>query len=207
MARSKRITFIASLTKGFDTVLDIGTDHGLVLKKAFDLGYIKHAIAADIKEKPLNQAKRNLKKYEVDYILSDGFDNIDKPFDLAIIAGMGSYTICDILNNAPKRPTTFILQANDRHEYLRMFLAKNGFLIIDEDVVFDGFYYVVMTVQFGQMTLSSHDAFLGPMLQKKASAIPYYQQQMKQLQAIVTKADELKKQDIQSKIDAIKQIL
>lgn len=29
----KRIPFIASLTKGYNTVLDIGTDHGLVLKK------------------------------------------------------------------------------------------------------------------------------------------------------------------------------
>ncbi|WBL31401.1 SAM-dependent methyltransferase [Candidatus Phytoplasma sacchari] len=43
----KRIYFIATLLKGYNVVLDIGTDHGLVLKKAFDLKYIKKAIATD----------------------------------------------------------------------------------------------------------------------------------------------------------------
>ncbi|MDV3184920.1 MAG: SAM-dependent methyltransferase, partial [Candidatus Phytoplasma australasiaticum] len=39
----KRILFIASLIKNYNTVADIGTDHGLVLKKALDLGYICNA--------------------------------------------------------------------------------------------------------------------------------------------------------------------
>lgn len=35
MARNKRIKYLAELTKGYDRVLDIGTDHGLVLLEAF----------------------------------------------------------------------------------------------------------------------------------------------------------------------------
>ena len=207
MARSKRLTFIASLTKGYHTVLDIGTDHGLVLKKAFDLGFITHGIAADIKEKPLNQAKRNLKKYQVDYVLSDGFKAIHQPFDLAIIAGMGAYTICDILKDAPKKDITLILQANDRHEHLRTFLADHQFQLINEYIIDDGFYYVIMVVRYGNMTLSKEDAFLGPILKHKIEAIPYYQQQLRQFKRIVTKADEMKKQEIQAKIDVLKGIL
>ena len=55
----KRIDFLASLTKGYQNVIDIGTDHGLVLKKAFEKGYIKSAIATDINPKPLNSARIN----------------------------------------------------------------------------------------------------------------------------------------------------
>ena len=73
-----RIDLIVSLTKGYDTVLDIGTDHGLVLKKALDLGYIKKGIASDINKEPLNQAKENLSSYPVSFYLSDGFKNIRK---------------------------------------------------------------------------------------------------------------------------------
>ncbi len=41
MARNKRISFLAELTKGFKTVLDIGTDHGLVLLEAFKKAILK----------------------------------------------------------------------------------------------------------------------------------------------------------------------
>ena len=53
-----RISFIAKLTKGYDTVIDIGSDHGLVLKYALDNNFIKHAIASDINEGPLNRARK-----------------------------------------------------------------------------------------------------------------------------------------------------
>ena len=101
MARSKRIQYIAELSKGYNRVLDIGTDHGFVLEIAFDNHWIKSAIATDLREKPLNQAKKHLKDYPVEYVISDGFEKVTQDFDLAIIAGMGSYLICDILDKAP----------------------------------------------------------------------------------------------------------
>lgn len=53
-----RIAFIGELTKGYETVIDIGSDHGLVLKYALDHKYIKHAVASDINKGPLNHAKK-----------------------------------------------------------------------------------------------------------------------------------------------------
>ena len=156
MARNKRIRFLSECTIGYDQVLDIGTDHGLVLLEAFKKGYIKSAIASDLREEPLNSAKRNLKGYPVEFVVSDGFEQVKSDFDLAIIAGMGAYLIKDILKGAPK-DKTYILQANDNHDILRAYLADHGFEIIDEHIIFDKFYYIIMIVKQGSMTLLEKD--------------------------------------------------
>ncbi len=207
MARSKRINLLASLTKGYDTVLDIGTDHGLVLKKAFDQGFIKKAIAADIKESPLLAAKKNLAGYNVDFVLSDGFNNIKQSFDLAIIAGMGAYTIEDIMSHAPLHDAYFVLQANDRHAYLRTYLTTHGYMITDEYIVFDGFYYVIIVFKKGHMTCSDKDAYLGPILQHKNEAKPYYEYKLKTLINIIDHVDAVKKKTLNTKIEYLKSVL
>lgn len=195
MARNKRIDLLASLTNGYDTVLDIGTDHGLVLKKAFQKGYIKQAIASDLREEPLNQAKANLKNYPVSFVLSDGFKEIKEDFDLAIIAGMGAYLITEILENAPK-DKTYILQANDKQEVLRSYLNETGFEIVDEYIVHDKFYYIVMIVKAGQMHLLEDDLYLGPKLKFKPEAKSYYQHKIKQYQKIISHADEMRQKEL-----------
>lgn len=189
MARNKRISFLAEQTKGYQTVLDIGTDHGLVLLKAFKKRYIKEAIASDLREKPLGQAKQNLKGYPVTYILSDGFKSVKKPFDLAIIAGMGAYLISDILKNAPFGKQTYLIQANDNLEVLRQFLCDNEFKIIDEYLIEDKFDYIVLKICRGKMNLLEQDLYLGPVLKHRLEAIKYYQKKAQQIKKIMTKAD------------------
>ena len=195
MARSKRIDFLAELTKGYDVVLDIGTDHGLVLKKAFEKGYIKKAIASDLRQEPLNQAKANLEKYPVSFVLSDGFKDIDESFDLGIIAGMGAYLITEILEHAPKQKT-YVLQANDKQEVLRAFLSESGFEIIDEFVIHDKFYYIIMIIKAGQVDLLEDDLYLGPKLKYKPEAKAYYHQKIKQYQKIINHADEERQKEL-----------
>jgi len=189
MARNKRISFLAELTKGYDRVLDIGTDHGLVLQKAFEKGYIKEAIATDLREKPLQQAERNLKNYPTTYILSDGFLAVKAPFDLAIIAGMGAYLISDIMAHAPEGNQTYILQANEKIEILRDYLMNHGFKIIDEFVVHDRFYYVILKVVRGVMVLVEEDFYLGPILKNKPESIDYYARKVHQIEKILAGAD------------------
>ncbi|WP_025725209.1 tRNA (adenine(22)-N(1))-methyltransferase [Acholeplasma granularum] len=168
-----RIDFITSLLKGYDTVLDIGADHGLVIKKAIDLGYIKNGIAADINKGPLNHAKKNLTGYPVRFYLSDGFKKIDADYDLAVITGMGSRLIIDILKHA-KLDRTYILGANEKVEILRSWLVSNNYEIIDEYIIYDGFYYVFLKVKKGQMNLSDSDLYVGPILKNKVEATQYF---------------------------------
>jgi tRNA (adenine22-N1)-methyltransferase len=196
MAKSKRIAFLAELTKGYHTASDIGSDHGYVLLEALQKGYIKKGIASDLRVEPLLQAEKNLENQDAKTILSDGFLNIHESFDCAIIAGMGAYLIGDILNHAPKDDITYILQANDKPEILRTYLMEHGFMIADEFVVRDRFFYVILKVKRGMMSLSSQDLILGPFLKHKPEAIPYFERKIQMLSKLLNQVDEKRKQEI-----------
>ena len=198
MVKSKRIQALAALTKGYDTVIDIGCDHGLVLLEAFEKGYINQAIACDLREKPLQAAKKNLEQYPVTYIQTDGFKGVHQPFDLGIIAGMGSYLICDILAYAPKKD--MILQANDKIDVLRACLSSHGFYIKDEWVIHDRFYYVMIKAVPGDMMLSEEDLILGPKLKFKPEAKPYYHKKAMQIKKILNQVDEKRKTELINQI-------
>jgi tRNA (adenine22-N1)-methyltransferase len=190
MASKKRLLHLASFLKGYDCVLDIGTDHGFVLKEALDNGYIKQGIASDIGEKPLNQAKKNLKGYKVDFVQSNGFLNVKQAYDLVVIAGMGSKTIIDILAQKHDKKT-YILQANDKYDLLRTYLFETGYHIIDEEVIYDRFYYVVMKVEYGKKIYLEEDIYVGPILKTKSSSLNYFKYQVQRYQRIIKQADPI----------------
>lgn len=176
MIKNNRISAIVSLTKGINTLLDIGCDHGLVIKEALDNNYIKQGIASDINVGPLNSAKTNLKGYPVKFVLSDGFLNINDNYDGVVIAGMGAHLICNILKNAPKDENiTYILQPNGRYEILRKYLSENNFKIVNEILVYEKRYYVVLKVTRGKEKLTEQEIYLGPYLSKQSSSKEYYQ--------------------------------
>src|SRR5690625_4222163 len=101
MIKNKRLSYIVNLfNENNDYLLDIGTDHGYLIKDAFLKGKIKNAIATDINEEPLNNAKRNLKDFNVKYILTDGFKKINEDYNTVVIAGMGGNLISNILLDA-----------------------------------------------------------------------------------------------------------
>ena len=98
-----RIETLSSLTKGFDTICDVGCDHGYVamwLAKEKDCPVV---IACDVNEGPLKRAAKNIKEYKLDGTietrLSDGFSEmLPGEIDAAVIAGMGGMLICEILS-------------------------------------------------------------------------------------------------------------
>lgn len=194
----KRIDFIAELAKGYDTVIDIGSDHGLVLKKAIDNGYVKQGLATDIQIGPLNAAKKTLTGYPVEFYLSDGFKSVDKSFDLAIITGMGAHLITDIMAGATE-DATYLLGANEKIEVLRLWLCKHQYQIIDEYVIYDDFYYVFLKVIKGSMTMSDVQIYTGIYLPKKKAAKDYYLHKVKHYQDISSKATG-KKQEMYMRI-------
>ncbi|WP_341266542.1 tRNA (adenine(22)-N(1))-methyltransferase TrmK [Candidatus Phytoplasma fraxini] len=142
----KRILFIASLLKGYNVVADIGTDHGLVLKKSLDLKYIKSGIASDNKIKPLQRAYQNLKNYPVKFYLSDGFDKIDDYFDLALICGLGPHTIATILSRTNYKNKYFLLGCQGKIHYLIDWLNENDFVILECHNFYDKFHYIFLKV-------------------------------------------------------------
>lgn len=207
MARSKRITFLSELLMGYSVALDIGSDHGYVLLEAFKKGYIKHGIASDLRIEPLMQAKKNLIGFDAKTIQSDGFLNIHESFDVAMIAGMGSYLIANIMEHAPSYDVTYILQPNDKPEVLRKYLMDHGFMIIDEYVVRDRFDYVIMKVKRGNMALNREDLILGPILKKKEDSRNYYQRKVQLLTKLLKHVDEKRSYEINELIKIYNSII
>ena len=196
MAKNKRIDLLASLTNGFKKIVDIGCDHGLVLKEAFLAHGIQEAIAVDINMKPLKQAEKNLKGYPVTFIQSDGFKEIKQSFDCAIIAGMGAHLISDILNNAPKHDITYVLQPNDKVDILRTYLNESEFKIIDEFVIYEKFFYTIIVCKRGVMKLDQEDLVLGPKLKHKKEAKAYYKYQLKNIHQIIDRVDPIRYEEL-----------
>ncbi len=207
MVRNKRILFLASLLQGYDTVIDIGSDHGYVLEEAFKRGYIRYGIATDVRKMPLENSLQTLKNYPIKGVLSDGFLTIKDDFDCAVIAGMGAHLIADIMANAPLNDAVYILQPNDKHTSLRERLNALGFMITDEFIVHDKFYYLVMIVRRGHQDLSEEDLLLGPHLKLKEDAIPYYQRRIKTFENIMETADETRVNELKNEYQYLRKIV
>lgn len=206
MIRNNRIDALVEQTKGINTLLDIGCDHGLVLKKALDENYIKVGIAADINKKPLASAKANLANYPVSYILSDGFEAVNMKYDGVVIAGVGATLITKILDKAPAVDITYILQANGKYDILRYYLMNNNYKIIDETIVYEKHYYVILKVVRGNMQLSNKEIYLGPILKTKHSSISYYKHLLKKYNPLVDRATD-NRNAILEKINWLKQMI
>ncbi len=164
---SLRLKTVAALVPSGARVCDIGTDHARLPIYLIQNGIAKSVIAADLREKPLEKARENIRLAGVrgiDTRLCNGFDGIDvNEFDAAVIAGIGGEVIsgiidrADILKNADK---LLILQPTTSPEILRRFLYESGFMAEKEIPVFDnGKLYSVMAVRFSGKTKEYAEAY------------------------------------------------
>ena len=103
MKISKRLKAISNFITDNSNVIDVGCDHALLDIYLFNNKKNIQLIASDIKPGPLEQAKKNIKKYKLDNVIetriSNGLNNIDKnEIDTIVISGMGAHTIVGILH-------------------------------------------------------------------------------------------------------------
>lgn len=142
---SERIRALAEEIAETDTVIDIGCDHGYLSIYLKQNNLCKNIYASDISENALNYARKNFKKYnlDIDNFVSDGFKNIPVYFDTAVIAGMGTNTILDIIKHE-KAPRKLVISSNNEHYLLRKSLNKLGYKIVDEKIVYENNHYYVI---------------------------------------------------------------
>ena len=172
-ALSLRLNQAKIRLKGFHTLIDIGTDHALLPIEAIRMGYIQRAIAVDNKQKPLDNAKKNIVKARlegaIDVCLSDGFDQVEATFDVVTILGMGGHLINDILMRAKfSQPVRLILAPNKDADVVRMWLEANHYQIIDESFIVDKrVFYQLIVAETGEMRLNPIEREFGPMVLKR----------------------------------------
>ncbi len=140
---SNRLKSIGDFVNDNSNVIDVGCDHALLSIYLYLNKKNINIIASDINSKPLEEARKNIKKYKLDdkieTRLSDGLKNFSSnEFDTIIISGMGGITICNILDDAKDKLSNtknIIIQSNNHLYTVRNFITKLGFKIVNEKLV------------------------------------------------------------------------
>ena len=157
MKLSERLQVCADLVRPGGCAADIGTDHGFLAIWLVQNHVCAEVIAADLREKPLETARKNARAAgaaeHISFCISDGLQSIPvERVDTVICAGMGGDLITGILEAAAAAWTPdrqFILQPQSAAADLRAWLIRHGFEILEERFASDaGFIYTVLDVRY-----------------------------------------------------------
>ncbi len=149
----------ASMVRPGAALADIGTDHAYLPIWLAKQSRISRAIAADVRVGPLQKAQSNISRYHVqDTVsarLSDGLNAIfPTEADDIVIAGMGGEMIIKIIEEAlwlKHEQKHLILQPMTSVEQLRVFLAGQGFKVLEERAVEeDARVYTVILAKYSE---------------------------------------------------------
>ena len=178
---SERLIAVANMVDVCDTVADIGTDHGFVPIYLVKNHVCKHAIAMDVREGPLNRAKKYIHQEKlhmhIETRLSDGFSKLgEMEADEVVISGIGGELMVSILSQGERVAKTMkklILSPQTEIYKVREYLAENGYEVEQEIMVEDDKkYYVIMKVFPGQTyKLSAVEAMFGKKLLEERSHV------------------------------------
>ncbi len=183
-----RLYTVSTLVPKGARVADIGTDHGHLPIYLVQNGICSVAIACDIKESPLENAKENIKKVglSIETRLGAGLDPVSpNEVDCITIAGMGGEVISSILEAAPwvKNPKyTLILQPMTSADSLRRWLCENGFNIVSETACEEkGKVYTVIKAAFCGECFTPDETFcrMGKLVPHTTAAIKYTEKQIR----------------------------
>ena len=159
MELTPRLQAIAEQIPQGARLADVGPDHGSLPAWLLCNGCIDSAIAADLREGPLNRAKKTAGRFgvaeRISFRLCDGLSAIrPEEADTVVIAGMGGETIISILKAAPwtKEGTLLLLQPMTGTAELRLWLQEHGYQITGERIACEGEkLYNILTVRGGDM--------------------------------------------------------
>lgn len=163
-----RLLKIASMAGKCDKPADIGTDHAYIPIYMIQSGMCGTAVATDIKEGPLQKARKNIEEYKlsekIELRRGDGLKPIgENECDIFIIAGIGGVVIAEILKASiekAKKARALVLQPAYYDEVLREFLFENGFRIEKEVLAKDeGRIYAVIRAYYDGICRSDDDLY------------------------------------------------
>lgn len=172
MKLSPRLAWFYDRVRRNVQFVDIGTDHAKLPVALVKNGRVKNALAADIGEGPIARARTYIHAAgcgsKIETVVTDGLTglSITAPCDIAI-CGMGGETILGILDAAPNvrdAGIRLLLQPMTDFALLRRYLAGNGFVPEEEDIVAsEGRMYQCMVVSYSGIpyTLTETEAELG----------------------------------------------
>ena len=176
MKLSKRLQAIYDMVPS-GVVADVGSDHGKLIISLFQNGVISKGYAIENKKGPYERLVKAIKEENATGItpmLSDGISELPSDVNIVVIAGMGGFNVIDILKKNPrklKNVSTLIVDAHNAIPELRKQVCKMGYVIADEDIVYEsGVYYEIIKFIAGEaIYLDDPDIEFGPILRSEKS--------------------------------------
>ena len=217
MKINARLKKIGDLVEANSFCLDVGCDHALLDIYLVNKNKNIKAVASDIAEGPLEQAKKNIKRErlegKIETRLGNGLSTYTDEINTIIISGMGGRNIIGICKNdlkVLKKINTLIISPNNYQEDVKRFLTKNGFYIENEEFVKDKrFIYQIIIFKKGKRKYTKKEYFFGPVFLIKKGPLfrEYYFREQKSkelLRTMLPKKYRLKKYKLKKEIEMIK---
>ncbi len=172
MKISKRLELLSNEINGYQTLADVGCDHGLFSIYSIKKHGIKHAFLLDINKEPLESAISNFNKHNIDnatFIQSDGLKEFNDKADCLVISGVGGHLATKILEDSIDKVKKFkkiIIQPNSDFDVLRKFLYMKKFTITYENIILDNkkYCYYLCAKFDNEVKYTKEDIVFGPVL-------------------------------------------
>ena len=202
---SPRLDAILSLLRPCRLLADVGTDHGLVPVLAVQRGLAERAVAADLREAPLEVARRKIADANVGdrvtTLQGDGLLALEKQgVDAVVLAGMSGglmQRLCEAAPDVLRDVKQLVIQPNKDAEVMRAWAREHGWHVRDESMLQTrGRFFVVCAFVRGSGTDPAYDLAgwtkaallsIGPLLalRKDAVALRYCEAQRARLADLV----------------------
>lgn len=175
---NNRIKSIASYIETNDKVADIGCDHALL---SIYLAQNKiHSIAIDINKRIIEnniETINNLKlnKY-IEFRIGNGTKQLKfNEADTLVMAGLGTYTIYNIIKDSKYKFNKIITISNKNHSYLRKKMLEIGYKVLLEEIITDKnkFYNLIIFIP-GSYNYSEEELTIGLNHKNKDNLIKYH---------------------------------
>ena len=220
MKINHRLKVLGDLVPDNSTCLDVGCDHAFLDIYLTNSGRGIKAIASDVAEGPLEQAKQNIKREKlegkIEVRLGNGLNTYTNDIDTVIISGMGGRNMIGIFKNNLKKLKnieTLILSPNNYQQDVKRFLCKNGFYIDNEEFVKDKkFIYQILIFKKGKRIYTKRQYFFGPIFLIKKGELfeEYYKRELKSREIMLEflpKRFYLKRYEVKQEIKLIEKEL
>lgn len=152
---SKRLEAIIDMIHPTDVLIDIGTDHALLLIELVKRNIINKGIGIDNKLGPLSIAKSNVIRAnlenEIKLIEADGAKGVKDLADTWVIAGIGGENTLEIIEQSidkASKLSQLILSPHSKPEHVRKVMGMWGFNLMEENLINDEKYYWILAYQY-----------------------------------------------------------
>ena len=179
---SMRLERVAAHVPSGARLADIGSDHAYLPVALVRRGVIDASLAGEVATTPFQAAERTVRdnglEQQITVRLADGLAAIEPHDGITAISlcGMGGETIRDILEAGKAHLSgaeRLILQPNGGEQPLRLWLMRNGYRIVSEELLHENrFYYeIIVAERADPVVYTAEQLFFGPLLMQARSPV------------------------------------